>query len=269
MATAANQANISLIVSTYNWPEALRLCLMSIRAQSMLPKEVIIADDGSGKATEQLIDEFRKDFPIPLIHVWQEDKGFQLARIRNKAFAKASGDYIVQIDGDLILHKRFIKDHFDFKRENCFVTGSRVIMSPELSERLLKKKDIKVSVLSKGITNVFNGLRIPFLSRLMHGYRQNDIMYVRGCNMAFWKKDLITVNGYDESFVGWGREDNDIAVRLNNAGVQKRTMKYAGVVFHIYHPMKSHADLEKNDYLLRKAVEEGTILSSLGISQYL
>lgn len=268
MTSKKKKTDISLVVSTYNWPSALRLCLMSILEQTVLPLEVIIADDGSGPETAALIEAFQDQFPLPLIHVWQEDSGFQLARIRNRAMAKAKGAYIVQIDGDLILHKSFLRDHLQFRQEKSFVSGSRVMLSKELSEQLLAEQNIKVSLFSKGVSNFFNGVRVPFVARRMERYRNRDIMYVRGCNMAFWKKDIITVNGYNESFVGWGREDNDIAVRLSNAGIKKRAIKHAGIVFHIFHTIKSRADLEENDILLKKAIDEGLIRSPKGLDQY-
>lgn len=269
MVSRKYKTGISLIVSTYNWPEALKLCLISIEAQEVLPEEVIIADDGSGNATAVLIKEFQEKFPIPLIHVWQPDNGFQLARIRNKAIAKATGEYIVQVDGDLILHKRFIKDHYKFKKNNSFVTGSRVMLSKELSEKLIAKQSTKVSVLKKGTSNILNGIRIPSLARRLEKYKNRNLMYVRGCNMAFWIKDIKAVNGYNESFIGWGREDNDIAVRLVNAGVEKRTLKHAGVVFHIYHSIKSRSDLEENDRLLKEAIDNKIIYVQNGLSQHL
>ena len=92
----------SLIISTYNWPEALRLCLLSVLGQSVLPDEVIIADDGSTGQTADVVEAMRPLFPVKLIHVWQEDNGFQLSKIRNKAIAMSSCDYIIQVDGDLI-----------------------------------------------------------------------------------------------------------------------------------------------------------------------
>src|SRR5690606_36112774 len=101
---------------TYNWPEALECCLLSVLKQKMLPGEVIIADDGSGEPTRQLINRFRQLCPVPLLHVWQPDEGFRLGKIRNKAIAAASGDYIIQTDGDIILHPLFIKDHMAASR---------------------------------------------------------------------------------------------------------------------------------------------------------
>jgi glycosyltransferase involved in cell wall biosynthesis len=262
--------NISLIVSTYNWPEALNLCLTSIGNQTVLPDEVIIADDGSGAETQTLIKEYQKDFPVPLIHVWQKDEGFQLSRIRNKAIAKSSGSYIIQIDGDLILEKHFIKDHIRFSKTKTFITGTRVQMSAFLSEKLIRSKSINVSVFSKGITNFSNGLRSALLSSLMaERYKAKNITYVRGCNMAFWKTDLLKVNGYNESIVGWGREDSEIAVRLINSGIRKRVLKFGAIAFHIYHPELPREHLATNDTLLNECIRNLTQTCESGLSKYL
>lgn len=259
----------SLIVSTYNWPEALNLCLISILEQTVMPDEVIIADDGSTSETAGLIALFQQKFPVPLFHVWQEDHGFQLSKIRNKAIAKASKAYIIQIDGDLILDRHFIHDHLSFSRKNSFVSGSRIIMSNRLSQELIKQNRTKVSLTARGLTNVLNGIRLPLLSHMLSNYRKDDIYYLRGCNMAFWKSDLIRVNGYNEDFSGWGREDNEIGLRLIHSGVQKRIIKFSGIVFHIYHPEKTRSDLNVNDLLLRKTAAEKLTFCKNGLNQYL
>ncbi|QNK62658.1 glycosyltransferase family 2 protein [Pedobacter sp. PAMC26386] len=261
---------VSLIVSTYNWPEALNLCLLSISKQQVLPDEVIIADDGSAEETKNLIAQYQQSFPIPLIHVWQEDNGFQLSKIRNKAMAKASREYIVQIDGDLILEKSFIREHLEFRLHRTFVSGTRVNMSAELSEKLINKSSIAVNVFSKGITNFLNGLKIPPLtSFLAKKYKAGNLSYVRGCNMAFWKADLLKVNGYNEEIVGWGREDSELAIRLMNAGISKRIIKFAAVTFHIYHSETPRVRLSVNDEILNDTLKSRIKKCKLGISQYL
>lgn len=264
-----NNPSVSLIVSTYNWPEALNLCLISIRQQKVLPNEVIIADDGSGQETLRLIEEHAKDFPVPLIHVWQEDDGFQLSRIRNKAIARASGEYIVQVDGDLILESHFIQDHITFSKENSFVSGSRVIMKKELSEKLITTSSTRVSLFDKGLINVMNGVRLPFLSEKTENYKNDDIYYLRGCNMAFWRKDLVKVNGYNEAFTGWGREDNEIGLRLIHSGIQKRIIKFSGIVFHIYHPEKTRSGLNINDNIMHHTANNKLVYCEKGLNQYL
>lgn len=267
---AMNNPSTSLIVSTYNWPEALNLCLLSILRQTVMPDEVIIADDGSNSETAELIASYQKKFPVPLIHVWQEDNGFQLSKIRNKAIAKASSLYIVQIDGDLILDKNFIADHISFSKTGTFVSGTRVQLSPALSSELIATKRINISIFSKGIFNRSNALRIAALRDfLAERYKADDIAYVRGCNMAFWKTDLIKINGYNEAFVGWGREDSELAVRLSNSDIKKRILKFGSVTFHIYHPEVQRQQLDINNDILRNAINLNTKTCIFGLSQYL
>ena len=262
--------SVSLIVSTYNWCEALSLCLASIKAQIVLPDEVIIADDGSQKETRQLIEKIAMTFPVPLIHIWQPDDGFQLSKIRNKAIAKSSKDYIIQIDGDLILHPQFVSDHIEFSLPDTFATGSRLLMDENLSQNVLKDQRIKIGIFSKGISNFINGVRSRALRRLFgNGYKSGDIYYMRGCNMAFWRSDLIKVNGYNEDFVGWGREDNEIAIRLINSGVRKRSIKFGAIAFHIYHNESTRHSLQENEELLLLAIESKTSNCLKGIDQYL
>src|SRR3546814_319958 len=111
MKTKNSIADCSLIVSTYNWPEALTCCLNSIAAQTVLPTEIIIADDGSTEETKNATVDWSKRTHIPLIHVWHADQGFRLSEIRNKAIQRAAHPYIIQIDGDIILDSNFIEDH--------------------------------------------------------------------------------------------------------------------------------------------------------------
>lgn len=263
-------SGVSLIISTYNWPEALNLCLGSVRNQKLLPDEVIIADDGSTEVTKTLIETHSRDFPVPLLHVWQPDEGFQLSQIRNKAIARASNEYIVQIDGDLILEHHFIQDHVSFRKMGTFASGTRVQMSFELSKKILDNELTRVPILAKGIVNLSNAFRIPFVrSFLAMRYKSKDLSYVRGCNMAFWKADLIKINGYNESIVGWGREDSELARRLINSSINKRILKFGAVAYHIFHPEMSRENLLANEDLLRYTIENDVKTCAIGLSQYL
>ena len=262
--------NTSLIISTYNWPEALNLCLLSVKALNVLPNEVIIADDGSADSTRLLIEKFQNDFPVPIKHIWQPDKGFQLAKIRNKGIAASSCNYIIQIDGDLILHPMFISDHVAFSKQGAFTGGSRVLLNKPYSEKLLKANKIKVRLLNNGATNKLNGLHFKTLTDYFsERYKVNDIYYLRGCNMAFWRDDLVKVNGYNEDLTGWGREDNEIAIRLVNNGIKKRTLKFGAIVYHIYHPENKKTTLNKNDGLLDAAIKTESTVCLKGLNQYL
>lgn len=259
----------SLIIATYNWPEALELSLMSALNQSLLPDEIIVADDGSTEETKSMVDKYKALSKVPLLHVWHEDEGFRLAKIRNRAIAACSGDYVIQVDGDIIMHPDFVKDHVDFARKGSYVSGSRVNMNEELSKKLQREKTTKVNVFMKGTSNFLNGLHLPFLSRFQEDYRKEDLYYVRGCNMAFWRDDLVTVNGYNEELQGWGREDNEISCRLNNIGDVRRIAKFRAIEFHQYHPECSRNSLSKNDDLLHRTIEEKLTRCEKGLDQYL
>ncbi len=264
--------NCSLMIATYNWPLALELCLKSVAQQKLLPSEVIVADDGSKKDTEELIRRLAENFPVPLKHIWQPDEGFQLSRIRNKAIAASSYEYIIQVDGDLILHPYFLHDHLGLRREGQFTTGSRVLLSPTTTQRLFQKQSLDVGKNSTGNRNFLNGLRSKLARRLMaprYKAKGKNLYYVKGCNMAFWKKDLLLVNGYNESFLGWGREDSEIAIRLMNAGVKKQFLKMGGICYHLYHKEASRELEQRNTQIMTDAILQKTIWADKGLDQYL
>lgn len=229
---------IAIIVATYNWPEALNLCVRSLFHQTLLPDEIIIADDGSGESTRAAIERLKAESPRPIKHIWHEDKGFRLCSIRNKAMAAAESDYIIQVDGDCIFERHFVEDHMSVAKAGCFVCGSRVKLPAEESSRLLKgdgdydTDGIRVSLSNPHFTN---SLRIPLLKRVLAGLYGRKLQHLRGCNMAFWRDDLIRVNGYDENLQGWGHEDQEIAWRLKFAGVRKRVLKFGGICYHLDH----------------------------------
>ena len=205
---------ISLIISTYNWPDALKRVLEGVRNQKILPDEVIIADDGSTEDTREVIELEACDFPVPLHHVWHEDHGFRRAEIMNKAIASAHGDYIVQLDGDCIPDKRFIKDHREMREKGYFVCGSRVMLK--------ENGNIKAS-------HFLNMLRSRLL-RYWYAHRRTTFSrrHVRGCNLAFWRMDFIDVNGYNEDITGWGCEDHDLVYRMIFNGMKEHRLKFGG-----------------------------------------
>ncbi|MBS1742689.1 MAG: glycosyltransferase family 2 protein [Bacteroidetes bacterium] len=262
----------SLLISTYNWPEALDLCLKSVFDQDLPPGEIVICDDGSTKTTEDVVKKYQAKKTIPVVHVWQKDEGFKLGQIRNKGIAKATGDYIIQIDGDLILHKDFIRDHLNLAKQGFFTTGSRVLLSPDTTENLIENKSTDVKKYSKNNRNFFNGLRIPILHNLLSKrYKTSGkyTYYVKGCNMAFWKKDLLKINGYNENFTGWGKEDSEIAIRLINTGIKKQFLKFGGITYHLYHKEASREMEQVNFRMMQQAMDKKIVRTLKGVDQYL
>ena len=256
---------ISLVISTYNKPEYLFHCLKSITELKELPDEIIVADDGSGKETSELIEKFSTQFPIPFFHVGQEDIGYRLARSRNNGLLKSTGDYLIFIDDDLILHPMFLADHRNFAQNGYFYCGTRVRLGPDKTAEIMVDHRNIVSCWEGDLQSRLNTIRIPFLHKIITG---PDYTYkrLRGCHMAFWKDDLIRINGFDEQYTSWGREDSDIAMRMMHSGVKRINLKWTALCYHLHHQIEQSAS--KNDHLLFEVIRNKTIRSQIGIDQH-
>jgi len=260
--------NCSLIICTYNWPEALNLVLTSALNQSVEPTEIIIADDGSNNSTAELINIFSTKSHIPLIHSWQEDNGCRIPMSRNKAIAKSNFEYIVMIDGDTVLHRDFIKDHLNFAQKGIYIQGSRVLLQEKITKYAIESNFFQPpSFFSKNLKNRFNILRFPILTYLMSYAKSQNINRIRGCNYSVYKEDIIKVNGFNEEIPYWGREDSEFVQRLFNIGLRKQHIKFSGIQYHLFHNERSHNDT--NDKILENTISNNLTRCNIGIDRYL
>ncbi|WP_090392917.1 glycosyltransferase family 2 protein [Niabella drilacis] len=245
---------VALMISTYKWPEALQLVLKSVLHQSRRPDEIIIAEDGDDTRTAWCIEDFKKIHGIPVKHVYHEDRGFRKSLILNKAIKEIESDYIIEIDGDIVMHREFIADHVSAAREGYFVQGSRTMLTEWKSKRLLKTKNIDaLHPLMRGLYSRFNAVRAPLFSSFFK-VDPCSSHNVKGCNLAFWKADYVKVNGYYSGFEGWGWEDYEFGERLINVGVKKKRLKMAAIGYHIFHPLSSRANFVPNELIYRETV---------------
>ncbi len=261
-------AKITVIINTYNRPHYLSKVLNAFLHQTFPPDEIIIADDGSKDDTKELIENYKKKSKIPINHVWHEDKGFRLAQIRNKAIAKSSGDYIIICDDDSIPDIHFVEDHNKYKMTGSFLQGHRVLLGKRISNDISYENcnffNLLKFYLMGEVRNISNALRLPVpLIRISQGLKG-----IRGCNMSFYKKDLISVNGYNEDIVGWGREDAELAVRLYNRGLKKKDIKFRLCVYHLFHDEFSRERLKKNDEILMETLKKHITYCENGIDKY-
>lgn len=258
----------SLVTPTYNWPQALELLLISITKQTVLPNEVIVADDGSKEETRLLIERFQNSFPVPLIYVWHEDNGNQKPKIMNKAIAQAKYEYIVEIDGDIIMHPDFVRDHLTNAEKGVYLFGSRVNIQKSILESIFKNKTTYFHFFSKGIKKRSRTLRIPIFMNFakLHDKRSSKL---RGCNMSFWREDFIKINGFNESLVGWGIDDSEMIQRLHNIGIKGKRLKHSGVAYHVYHKEQSKSHIEINNEIEKQTTEKKITFIEKGINQYL
>lgn len=224
----------SLIISTYNRADALHLVLRTVAHQLRMPDEVIIADDGSRDDTRDVIDAFRDTNAIPVLHAWQEDRGFRLARVRNLALSMATGDYVIFVDGDMLLHPAFVGSHIRMARRGYYLQGRRAMLSHRRTAAVLSKGVLQISPFASGIALRKHAFHIGILSRWMSHTSENWHKSL-GANMSFWMDDIVAANGFNEDFEGWGREDSEFVIRLKHLGVRKMELRYCATAFHLAH----------------------------------
>ncbi len=268
---------ISVIVTTYNWPAALELCLNSLFAQKDKGFEIIIADDGSTFANQALAQVYCAKSPVPIEYVHHEDQGFRAGTIRNKAVASSQGEYLVFIDGDCVCRADFIARHRQLAESGCFVPGNRVLLSEPFTRDVIEKhiplhqKPLSYFIslwLQKKINRISAFIRLPLgcLRRLQPKKWQKAMT----CNLALWKSDFLQANGFDELFEGWGFEDSDLVIRLIHAGIKRKEGRFAVPVLHLWHP---HNDKSKQGLnyqrLLDRLAQQDFIVATKGVSQYL
>jgi glycosyltransferase involved in cell wall biosynthesis len=266
---------ISVVITTYNRPDALQAVVEACFGQEDKNFEIIIADDGSTANTKDCIEALKARSPVPLHHVWQPDDGFRAAMARNRGTLAATGEYIVFIDGDCIPQRDFIAQHRKLARRGYLVSGSRVLLSPSLTARVLSGQvdqpkagagDNQAYRIKGDMNKVAQLLvRWPDLGR--HS-RRFSWRRIKSCNLAVWRSDLQTVNGFDESFTGWGHEDSDLVVRLYNAGVMRKDGAFATEVYHLWHREAKRDQESSNKKLVVARAQDGTVRATRGLAEH-
>lgn len=261
---------LALIVTTYERPDALAAVLASVARQRAAPDEIVIADDGSGPATRELIDRFSRRSTVPVRPVRQEHEGFRLTRLRNLAIAAATADYLVFIDGDMLLHEGFVADHRRQARRGAFTQGVRVLADAALTSRLIAEPDTRVGFFTGGL-GLLRRLYLLRSRKLASAMRTfgNHLIAIKGCNQAFWRDDLVRVNGFDESIQGWGPEDKELCARLVHAGVRRQSLLFGGVAIHLHHPPASRTALPANRAVLERTLRERRTWCDTGLDAHL
>ena len=264
---------ISVIVTTYNREDALDAVLRSLAGQTDGDFEVVVADDGSGPATAGLVDAWKAKFGYRLERVWHADRGFRAAEIRNRAILATRGAYCIFLDGDCVVRPDFIGTHRQLAEPGCFVTGNRVLLSPELTMTVLREKQAPETWSAArwlaergrgGVNRLSALLHLPlgFLRQL----RQHAWKGARSCNLAIWRPDLDRVDGFDSDYSGWGKEDSDIIVRLLHAGVRRKDGVFATGVIHLWHAEADRTQLIENESKLDDVIAGDRVGARRGLS---
>ena len=254
---------VSIIVSTYNQPEMLRLVLYALAKQTVKNFEVIIADDGSDESTRELINTVKTQVNYQITHVWQVHDGFRAALIRNKSAALAKGEYLIFLDGDCVPPISFVGRHQELAQRGYLVAGNRALLSQSFTEQVIKR-NIPICqwrlwqwLLAFCGKKVNRFLAMIYLKQLYPRYSCcHKWQGAKTCNLAIWRQDFIAVNGFDESYQGWGYEDSDLVVRLMRHGVLRKDGRFATAVLHLWHPENCRDNEVVNYNKLQKLLAE-------------
>ncbi|MGE0581966.1 MAG: glycosyltransferase [Steroidobacteraceae bacterium] len=261
---------ISLVVTTYERADALAAVLATVAAQRRLPDEVLVADDGSGPATRAVLDRFAARVPVPVAVARQVHAGFRAARLRNLAIAASRGEYLVFIDGDMLLHADFIADHAAAARAGAFVQGMRIPLDAAATQAALAAPDpLAPGMRPRGAPSLRRpyALRCPPLARAC-ARPANRLLAVKSCNFATWREDLVAVNGFNEDFIGWGPEDKELVARLVHLGRQRRTLVFGGIAWHLHHAAAARDRRAVNEALLADTIAHRSIRCARGLDAH-
>lgn len=265
---------VSIIISVYDHIAFLNAVLESIENQSFQDFEIIISEDGQHTEMKDFLQN--RLWKHSWKHLTQQDTGWRKNRALNRAILASSNPYLIFIDGDCVLHPRFIEMHVKYAREGRFLGGKRVKMSPELTHDFLNNR-IRIHQLPWRIWKTSFSFKnkphqfpeegifinpvglfcfIPFL---------RSIKELRGCNMSMYKKDLLAINGFDEDYtlpaIG---EDIDLTWRMKKQGIKLNSVRNLAVVFHLYHK-ENWNDQEINLQMLKQKQNSGRVSCIHGI----
>jgi glycosyltransferase involved in cell wall biosynthesis len=274
--TPSEQLKISVIVSTYNSEAWLEKVLLGFNCQSFRDFEVIIADDGSAAPTRELLQRMQGEVFYPIVHVWQEDDGFQKSRILNKAVVACNTEYIIMTDGDCIPRSDFVEVHYINKEEGYFISGGYYMLPMNIS-LLITREDIEEQrcfdinwLKEKGIPKTFKNNKLTargLAARFLNAITPTNASW-NGHNSSGWKKDILNVNGFDER-MQYGGQDRELGERLFNFGIKSKQLRYSAVCVHLDHKRgyRTPESLEKNAGIRKKTKQEKRVWTYYGITR--
>jgi glycosyltransferase involved in cell wall biosynthesis len=231
---------VSLVIAVYGHEDFLERIFVSLERQSFEDFEVVLADDGSGPRMAELVARWQGRLRHPILHAWQENQGFRKTVIVNRAVAQSRGDHLVFIDGDCILHHRFLERHHRRRRPGQAHSGRRLMLDGALTARI-GLEDVRSGRLERPsfwwrhveAHDRRNGFYAPWLYGLRGGF--GGRYEILGSNFSLPRAAFLAVNGYDERIVGRGLEDVNLKARLVNAGVAVRSIAQEAIQYHCHH----------------------------------
>lgn len=263
-----------LIISTFNKPKHLKLLIDSLYLQKVLPDTVCFADDGSDSRTHELIKNIKYNHnKFYVRHEWQKNRGFRKNLILNKSILTSNADYIIFIDGDCVMHPNFIQRHLSMAQEGVFLSGSVIRLSTHFSKYILKNGKIELDNKSRlvgwnpeTLSDKLKSMPIgPNLMGILDKITPIKCSWSGG-NASTFRKHIISVNGFDTKMY-YGGEDKEFGVRLINARIKGKHLRYTAPLYHIDHGRSyiNIKQIEKNREIINAHRRNGIIKTKNGL----
>lgn len=256
----------SVVVSTYNNSRALERVVERLQAGSRVPHEILIADDGSTSETGELLESLAARSRVPILHCWHPDQGFRKNRILNVCISRASGDYLLFLDGDCLPHPRCVGDHEALAERGYFVQARRAFVPEARVPAVLDGRTSITSLFWRlQLRGALKAIRLPVAIVA----RNREMYGLLGCNLAVWRDDLLAINGLDEDYEGWGiGEDSDLGARLYNLGRNRKFVHGRALVFHLNHPELSKDHVPESLARLQDTITSGKVRCANGLDRH-
>jgi len=264
---------ISAVVPSYNRPDFLRRVLLAFSVQTLLVDEVVITDDGSSVDVPAGIADVLPALPFKVTFLAQPDEGFRAAKCRNNGIREATGDFLVFADQDIVFAPTYVETFALHARRGRFLVGYPVRLTEadtaRITDAMIRAGRVTDLVPESGARKVLSQYRKERRYVVLHALHLRPFgPKLRSGVFGAWRDDLLTVNGFDEEFQGWGNEDDNLGRRLHRAGITGRNVFHEALSIHMYHaPHHQDGRRANSEYSARqaRAIRRGNVRAVHGI----
>lgn len=269
---------VSLIIAVYKNIKYLELIIETLKYQTYKNFEVVIVEDGSCSQMKEYISSIRD---LDIKHTTQEDLGVRKARSQNNGIIASAGEYLIFIDGDCLLYSNFIEGHINLSENGYVLSGRRLNIPEVLTNKLLGKRiqayDIEKNLLTKYLYMAFNketrfeqGIYLKpgsWIYKILAKKTRNTA--ILGCNFSCWKKDIVALNGFDESYGETAiPDDMDWDWRFTAYGLKIRSCKNVANMFHLKHKIHDRGDASNQLQNMRIKMNNNQYVCKIGLNTH-
>lgn len=259
-----------MLLATYEMPRHLELVLAGLSRQTTRNFELYLCDDGSSESTRQVA----RQSGLSMVHLWQPNRGFRKCGILNEAIRRSQAELLIFLDGDCVPHKNFVEDHIRFFKPGFYSCGRRAELGEEFSEKIdsdfVKSGGFDYPSFGfarsclRGDSHYFNrAFRVRGPTWLRNFLGMSRVDDLKGCNFSVSRQAMVAIDGFDESYEGYGREDTDVEVRLKNLGLRIQSLKGVALQFHVWHPRREFT--AANEIRIQELSDSSRVLAKAGL----